>query len=130
MPHGQVLEGYRRMVFNVLAVNRDDHVKNLSFHMDPEGTWCLTPAYDVTFAPGGGWTASHQMRVNDKRAGLTQADLLAVAEVFGIRAPDRVVDEIAEVVAAWPSFAAERGVPTDTVERVEEALMIRAGEIG
>jgi len=65
MPHGQVLEGYRRMVFNVLAVNRDDHVKNLSFHMDPTGAWSLTPAYDVTFAPGGGWTASHQMRVND-----------------------------------------------------------------
>ena len=130
MPHGQILEGYRRMAFNVLAVNQDDHVKNLSFHMDPEGTWRLTPAYDVTFAQGGGWTASHQMRVNDKRAGLTRADLLAVADVFGIRAPDRVVDEIAAVVADWPSFAAARGVPADTVQRVEEALMVRAGEIG
>lgn len=130
MPHGQILEGYRRMLFNVLAVNQDDHVKNLSFHMDTDGTWRLTPAYDVTFAQGGGWTASHQMRVNDKRAGIQRADLLAVADMFGIRAADRMVDQVRDAVADWPSHAAARGVPPDTVARVDASLMARAREIG
>ncbi len=130
MPHGQILEGYRRMVFNVLAVNQDDHVKNLSFHMDTEGTWRLTPAYDVTFAQGGGWTASHQMRVNDNRAGIQRADLLAVADMFGIRAADRIVDQVRDAVADWPSHAAARGVPRDTVASVDTSLRARGREVG
>lgn len=130
MPHGQILEGFRRMVFNVLAVNQDDHVKNLSFHMDSVGSWRLTPAYDITFAQGGGWTASHQMRVNDKRSGIRREDLLSVAAMFGIRAPDRIVDEVGQVVTAWPEYAARRGVPADTVKRVDRALRERAREIG
>lgn len=130
MPHGQVLEGFRRMVFNVFAVNQDDHVKNLSFHMDPEGRWRLTPAYDLTFAKGGGWTASHQMRVNDKRAGLVRADLLAVAEAFGIRAPSRIIDGVRDAVADWPVRARGRGVPPETVGRIGEDLDLRAAEIG
>ena len=130
MPHGQVLEGYRRMVFNVLAVNQDDHVKNLSFHMEPNGSWRLTPAYDLTFAKGGGWTSTHQMRVNDKRAGLTRGDLLAVAEMFGIRAPGRIVDGIGAAVADWGVHARARGVPESTSSRIGRELEGRAAEIG
>lgn len=130
MPHGEVLEGFRRMVFNVLAVNQDDHVKNLSFHMDAEGTWRLTPAYDLTFAKGGGWTASHQMRVNDRRAGLLRSDLIAVAETFGIRAPDRLIRRIRDAVAEWPTHARGRGVPPETVARIGRELEQRAVEIG
>jgi serine/threonine-protein kinase HipA len=130
MPHGQVLEGFRRMVFNVLAVNQDDHVKNLSFHMDPEGTWRLTPAYDLTFAKGGGWTASHQMRVNHKRSGIARSDLVAVAETFGVRAPDRLIDGVRAAVAAWPEWAKGRGVPDEPLRRVGEELDRRAAEVG
>lgn len=71
------------MAFNVMAVNQDDHVKNLSFHMDRSGTWTLAPAYDLTFARGRGWTSQHQMRIQDKTTGIRRDDLLAVASSLG-----------------------------------------------
>jgi serine/threonine-protein kinase HipA len=130
MPPAAVIEGYRRMVFNVLAVNQDDHVKNLSFHMSPDGTWSLTPAYDLTFARGGGWTATHQMRIADKRAGITRGDLLAVAATFAIRNPNGIIQRVADVLAEWPRYAGETGVPRGSVREVEGALEERRGEVG
>ncbi len=130
MPPAAVIEGFRRMVFNVLAVNQDDHVKNLSFHMDRAGTWSLTPAYDLTFARGGGWTARHQMRVADKQSGITRNDLLEVASTFGIRNPGAVIDRVADAVGDWPRYAAAQGVPASTLDRVEDALQERAEEVG
>jgi serine/threonine-protein kinase HipA len=130
MPPAAVVEGYRRMVFNVLAVNQDDHVKNLSFHMDTDGTWSLTPAYDLTFAKGGGWTATHQMRVADRRTGITRAHLTGVAETFGIRNPAGIIAQIADAVRRWPQYAAEQRVPAGTIEVVNGELEARAREIG
>lgn len=130
MPPAAVIEGFRRMVFNVLAVNQDDHVKNLSFHMDARGVWRPTPAYDLTYARGGGWTATHQMRVADKRVDIRRADLIEVGRTFGIRDPDGIVDEIGEVVARWPEYAEERGVPGDTVREVRIGLEERARSVG
>ncbi|MDT8341713.1 MAG: HipA domain-containing protein, partial [Longimicrobiales bacterium] len=130
MPPAAVLEGYRRMVFNVLAVNQDDHVKNLSFHMDDAGRWSLTPAYDLTFAMGGQWTRAHQMRVADRRSGIRRADLVVVGQAFGIRAPGRIVDRIGDAVAGWRAHAAETGVPAGTVEAVDRALAARREEVG
>ena len=130
LPPAAVDEGYRRMVFNVLAVNQDDHVKNLSFHMDPEGVWSLTPAYDLTFAKGRGFTRSHQMRVRDKREGITRADLIAVADAFGVRAAGRVIEQVREAVERWPEVAAEVGVPGEDVRRVRGELEGRQTEIG
>lgn len=128
MPPAAVIEGYRRMVFNVLAVNQDDHVKNLSFHMDRSGSWSLTPAYDLTFAKGGGWTATHQMRVADKRAGITHADLVQVARDFGVRAPSRIIEEVRDAVARWPDLAREQKVPPGVVRRIQSELEERSGE--
>jgi serine/threonine-protein kinase HipA len=128
LPPAAVIEGYRRMVFNVLAINQDDHVKNLSFHMDQAGEWSLTPAYDLTYAKGGGWTATHQMRVADKRSGITHADLVEVGEEFGIRAPARIIAEVRDAVARWPEFADEQGVPSDVVRRIGADLRQRAAE--
>ena len=130
MPPAAVIEGYRRMVFNVLAVNQDDHVKNLSFHLSPEGTWSLTPAYDLTFARGGGWTATHQMRIADKRAGITRGDLLTVAATFGMRNPNGIIQRVADVLAEWPRYARDTGVPRETVREVEVALEERRKEVG
>lgn len=130
LPPAAIVEGYRRMVFNVLAVNQDDHVKNLSFHMDAGGTWSLTPAYDLTFAKGGGWTATHQMRVADKRTGITRADLMAVAGTFAIRNAGGITAQVADAVSRWPEFAAEQAVPRETIARVEEALEARRTEVG
>ena len=130
MPPAAVIEGFRRMVFNVLAVNQDDHVKNLSFHMDPDGVWSLTPAYDLTFAKGGGWTARHQMRIADKRSGITRRDLIAVGETFGIRDPAGIIDRIRDVVAGWPAYAQAQAVPPNTIGHVATELRARAREVG
>jgi serine/threonine-protein kinase HipA len=122
MPPAAVIEGYRRMVFNVLGVNQDDHVKNVSFHMDGKGVWSLTPAYDLTFAKGGGWTATHQMRVADKRSGITRDDLLGVAATFGIRNPDAIVERVREVISRWPGYALDFAVPDATTTYIRAAL--------
>ena len=80
LPMQALEEQYRRMVFNLIARNQDDHVKNIAFLMDRDGQWSLSPAFDITwsFNPAGDWTATHQMSVNGKRDQFTRADLLAV----------------------------------------------------
>lgn len=100
---------FRRMVFNVLACNCDDHVKNVSFLMDRLGQWSLAPAYDLTFAynPDGIWTSGHQMSVNGKRNGITRADIKQAGLVAGV-SPERadgIVDEVRSAVARWREFA-------------------------
>jgi serine/threonine-protein kinase HipA len=129
LPPAAVDEGYRRMVFNVLAVNQDDHVKNLSFLMQPDGTWRLTPAYDVTIARGHGWTSTHQMRVADKLSGVTRHDLLGVARTFGVKRPERVVEQVRHGVDQWPKAAREAGVDADHVERIQLELDRRWREL-
>ncbi len=130
LPPAEIEQGYRRMVFNVVAVNQDDHVKNLSFHMTTEGVWRLTPAYDVTFAKGGGFTSQHQMRVADRRAGITRADLLTVGGTFGVKGAGKVIDEVIAVVARWPAWALEHGVFEGTRRDIAHELERRRKEIG
>ena len=122
MTYGPLEQAYRRMVFNVLAVNQDDHVKNLSFHMRPDGEWSLAPAYDVTFARGVDWTSEHQMRVHDKTAGIRESDLLAVARDFDVKKPERILEETHSAVAGWEGYAQEFAVPPSTVVHVRKAL--------
>lgn len=122
-------QAYRRMVFNVVAVNQDDHVKNLSFHMDREGDWSLTPAYDVTYARGSGYTRYHQIRVRDKRSGITEEDLLAVGEEFGVKQPRRVLQDVRNAVSNWEQFADRTDVPDHAVRHVRGELDERAEEL-
>jgi len=129
MPQAAVNEGYRRAVFNVVACNQDDHVKNLSFHMDPDGRWRLTPAYDVTFAGGSGYTARHQMRLADKLSEITRADLSELGRRFSVRDAAEMVERARAAVADWPRYAAEAGVPADTVRSVGEALEARRRQL-
>ena len=119
-------QAYRRMVFNVVAVNQDDHVKNLSFHMDRNGEWSLTPASDITYARGGGYTRLHQMRVRDKRQGITEEDLVAVGEEFGVKNPRRIVQDVRNAVSNWEQFAAQYDVPDHAVRHVRGELDDRA----
>lgn len=115
-----VAQLFRRMVFNVVARNQDDHTKNIAFLMDRNGEWSLTPAFDVTWAfnPSGEWTSSHQMTVNGKRDGFVREDLTEVGEAFSVHAPSAIIEEIVDVVAAWPRYAAEGGVEDDRVVRI------------
>jgi serine/threonine-protein kinase HipA len=105
-------EMYRRMVFNVVARNQDDHTRNIAFLMDRKGTWRLAPAFDVVWAynPSGTWTNRHQMTVNGKHDGLERADLLAVADTFGIRNAADIIDQVTDAVATWGHIARDSGV--------------------
>ena len=110
-------ELFRRMVFNVVARNQDDHVKNIAYLMDRRGTWRLAPAFDLTFAynPSGDWTARHQMSLAGKREGFTPADLLDVARAADLkpRVAAEIVDAVCLAVRAWPDHAEASGVPAD-----------------
>lgn len=120
-----VQQQFRRMVFNLVARNQDDHVKNTAFLMDRDGGWRLAPAYDLTWAwsPGNRWLDTHQMTINGKRDGFTVADLRAVSEVAGLprgRA-ERILAEVTEVVSGWPAVAEEVGVETQLAQRIADS---------
>lgn len=129
MPYASLEEGYRRTVFNVLGVNQDDHVKNLSFHMHPDGHWELTPAYDVTFAKGAGFTRRHQMSLRGKRDGFQLSDLLAFGEDMTIRRPNRIVDQVRDAVAGFSAHARATGTPPGVVRDIQAELHRRDLEI-
>ena len=104
----QALEqAFRRIVFNVAAVNRDDHTKNLSFLCDQYGDWSLSPAYDVTFAhnPVGQWTSRHQMSVNGKFDGIDRQDLFILADRFAVPNVSNAYSEVVDAVQRWQTFA-------------------------
>ena len=104
---------YKRMVFNIVARNQDDHTKNIAFLMDKSGRWSLSPAYDITHCNGAGWTSSHQMSVNEKRNNFELADLLATAKHADIK-ESKAKELIAEIIATvrkWPDYASRAGVP-------------------
>jgi serine/threonine-protein kinase HipA len=112
-------QAFRRMVFNVAAVNQDDHVKNFAFLMGRDGKWALSPAYDVTFAKGNMWTRTHQMHVNGKDDGFTRDDLLAVGTKMDL--PNGGAAIIAEVDAAmdlWESKARNAEIPDEWIQRI------------
>lgn len=120
---------FLRMVFNVLAYNRDDHTKQIAFLMDKQGRWRLSPAYDVTFAynPQGQFTSRHQMTVNRKREAITADDFLAVAKRQGLNssAAKRMVERVQDSIADWPVFADKAGVNANHKTRINS--LIRAG---
>jgi serine/threonine-protein kinase HipA len=130
LPYAAVEEGYRRVLFNVLAVNQDDHVKNLSFQMDRAGKWRLAPAYDLTFARGHGFTARHQMRVADKLDRITTSDLLALGATFSLDAPAKLLAQVCDVVARMEEFAARFAMPPDLQQELRGQLDARRKELG
>lgn len=120
LPKSAAVEQFRRMVFNVIARNQDDHTKNIAFLMGPDGQWSLSPAYDLTYAhnPAGRWTNRHQMSINGKRDEFRVEDLVEVGTSLGIGKPAETIEEIVDVVAAWPTFAARAGVPDDRTAEI------------
>ena len=112
LPYPQMEQLYRRMVFNVLARNCDDHTKNFAFVMDKTGEWRLSPAYDVCFAyrPGSPWVSSQSLRVNGKLTNITTADLLAVAKTVTIKKAAAIIEEVKTGVGNWAGYSAETKV--------------------
>ncbi|MDR2557011.1 MAG: type II toxin-antitoxin system HipA family toxin [Bacteroidales bacterium] len=118
-PYSAAEQMYRRMVFNVLALNCDDHTKNFSFIMNRQGVWRLAPAFDVCYAyrPDSYWVSQHSLSVNGKRKNITLPDLLAVAKNMNIKKPARIIEQVRDAVSLWNTFAKKTG--TDTVLKKE-----------
>ncbi|MEX1132064.1 MAG: type II toxin-antitoxin system HipA family toxin [Flavobacteriales bacterium] len=127
LPYPAAVELFRRMCFNVVARNLDDHTKNTSFLMDPQGEWHLAPAYDITFAydPGNVWLRQHQMSINGKRLDITREDLLAVAKVMNIKKAEVVVDEVVAGVKNWRKFAKAAAMPADQTAAIGKLLLTK-----
>lgn len=107
LPYTDMEELFRRMVFNIMARNQDDHTKNISFLMNPEGKWSLSPAYDITFAynPSNFWLKSHQMTINGKKDDLNLTDVLTVAKNVHLKKPTQLIQECREAIVRWGEFA-------------------------
>ncbi|MBO4657645.1 MAG: type II toxin-antitoxin system HipA family toxin [Bacteroidales bacterium] len=120
LPYSAVTELFRRMVFNVVVRNQDDHTKNISFLMGEDGQWRLSPAYDMGYAfnPQGGWTSMHQMSVNGKFDKISRADLLACAAANDIKEADDIIDQICDAASSWPRIAKDCGVPLSMTEDI------------
>ncbi len=118
LPYSQAQEMFRRMVFNVVVRNQDDHTKNISFLMDKTGKWKLSPAYDMGFAynPKGGWTSQHQMSINGKFDNITRQDLLEFARRNNIKDAADIIDGIIDAASRWPLIAKECEVPKPMID--------------
>ena len=126
LPYSQAQEMFRRMVFNVVLRNQDDHTKNISFLMDSDGKWRLSPAYDMGFAynPTGAWTKTHQMSINGKFDNLTRKDLMECAAVNNIKNASEIIDHTCDVASGWPILAKECGVPQSMIDSIVPHLLL------
>jgi serine/threonine-protein kinase HipA len=116
-----VVECFRRMIFNIVGHNRDDHVKNFAFLMDDTGTWVLSPAYDLVFSNGPG--GEHSMTIDGEGRSPELARCIALAERHGIPAKDArtVVEEVTVAVASWPRLARGAGIGKSRITEVSRA---------
>jgi serine/threonine-protein kinase HipA len=123
LPMESVEEQFRRMTFNIIARNQDDHVKNIAFLMDKSGRWSLAPAFDVTYSynPAGAWTAAHQMAMNGKRDGFMRADFHECARSALMKRgrADAIVAEVRAAVARWPDYAEQARVQNDRRKQIQ-----------
>ena len=126
LPMADREQQYRRAVFNVLARNQDDHVKNIAFLMNRQGEWRLSPAYDITYAwnPSGDWTSRHQMSINGKRDGFDTDDLVALAGIAGIKKRKAVTikQEVEAALIQWPTFADNAGIAPELQAQIQQAF--------
>lgn len=124
--HESEIEVFRRMAFNVMGRNCDDHTKNISFRLRRGHRWELAPAYDISFAynSNGEWTHQHLMSINGKFNELTKDDLLAVADRFGIGEASQIIDNIRRTLNEWPSFANQAGVNQNDITRIANQLIM------
>ena len=128
LPAGAVEEQFRRMAFNIIARNQDDHVKNIAFLMDKAGNWSLSPAFDISYSynPTGSWTASHKMTMNGKRDEFTMADFRACARSASMKRgrAESIVDEVRAAVMKWPTYAHTAGVMDTRREQIQRNLRL------
>jgi serine/threonine-protein kinase HipA len=128
LPMEAVEQQFRRMTFNIVARNQDDHVKNIAFLMDKAGHWTLSPAFDLAYSynPDGAWTHRHQMTLNGKRDGFTQADFMACGKTALMKRgrAETILAEVRSIVAQWPDFAQQAQVPESWRTQIQANLRL------
>lgn len=128
LPMRAVEEQFRRMAFNIIARNQDDHVKNIAFLMDKSGDWSLSPAFDViySFNPSGPWTAIHQMSMNAKQDAFNMEDFRACAKTASMKRgrAETIVEEVHTAVAAWEQYADNAKVFTPWRDQIQQNLRL------
>ena len=132
LPMATIEQQFRRMAFNIIARNQDDHVKNIAFLMDKAGNWSLAPAFDMTYSynPAGAWTAHHQMTMNGKRDAFTMVDFRACAKSASMKRgrAESIVDEVRIAVAKWPKYAERAEVMDTWREQIRQTLRLNLPE--
>ncbi len=126
LPYSDMQQLLRRMIFNVVARNQDDHTKNISFLMDKEGKWALSPAYDITYAydPSNRWMKAHQMSINGKRENITRNDILELAKNMNIKRATKIIDEVLYSVSKWKLFAKKATLPSEQINAIYKTLLL------
>ena len=129
LPMQAIEQQFRRMAFNIVARNQDDHVKNIAFLMTKSGEWSLAPAFDMTygFNPAGAWTANHQMTMNGKRDHFTMQDFNACAKTASMKRgrAAKIVAEVQATVSTWKTFADRAGVPEGVRKKIQSTLNLK-----
>lgn len=125
LPYPAAEQLFRRMSFNVMARNCDDHTKNFSFIMDQGGVWSLAPAFDICHAyrPESTWVSQHALSINGKRSNITRDDLLAVAKNMNIKKAPAILNQIKETVASWKNYAAETKVAPKLRDAIAQTII-------
>jgi len=126
LPYPQAVQMYRRMVFNVMARNCDDHTKNFAFRLKKDSQWELAPAYDICHAyrPDSVWVSQHALSINGKRKNIEREDLLIVAKSMNIKKADKIITEINDIVSSWENYANQTNVNPKLRESIQKTLMI------
>ncbi len=128
LPYKSIEQQFKRMVFNIVARNQDDHVKNIAFLMNREGHWSLSPAFDVNYSyqPDGLWTAKHQMTVNGKQDSFNSTDLKECAGIAGMKQGQWkiILEQVQDVVSRWKDFADEAGVFAHQRDQIQKTLRL------
>lgn len=125
LPYPQAEQMYRRMIFNVVARNCDDHTKNFSFRLKENSEWELAPAYDICHAyrPGSIWVSQHALSINGKRKGIERNDLITFAKAMNIKKPEKIISEINDIVSCWNNYAEEEKVTPKLRDSIKQTLL-------
>lgn len=126
LPYEDMDQLFRRMTFNVMARNHDDHTKNIAYLMDEKGNWRLSPAFDVIYSynPTGLWTNRHQMSLNGKRDNFMRSDLEKVSNEMGINDYGKIIDDISETISNWEKYAKTAGIKDDQLSSIRDQHLI------
>ncbi len=126
LPYQDIEQMYRRMVFNVIFRNQDDHTKNHSFIMQQNGQWTLAPAYDICYAydPSGTWTRQHQLSLVGKRDDFTKDDLISFGKNADIKNPKLILEQILHIAHSWDQYAYETEVLKHHQEQIKRHLRL------